>query len=450
MTRAVRSLIVALLPAMLLAGVFLPGSFAQANADKAPINLGPSCVTSECHGEVSKAEFLHGPVNMNQCEPCHIPVDGKHEFRNVADGRELCLTCHTIDKPMAVVHGPFATDCTVCHQPHGGDNRHFVRGGEGAGLCATCHDKVGAGLTHQHGPVAVGECLACHAPHQSDHKGLLVDERPKLCLGCHVDVEHAMKDAVAVHKPVAEECAGCHHPHGGNTEYFLTAEGSDLCMKCHGDFIAKAKSAPFPHAPMTEGKSCRNCHAPHASNQSGLLGTKTGDLCLSCHNKTIERPQGNVDNVEAQLASSKFQHGPVRDKNCAACHQAHGSEFPSILTRAFPREFYAPFREGAYDLCFECHDRTLVMEANSESTGFRDGSRNLHFLHVNREKGRTCRACHAEHASDQAHHVRNEVPFGRWAMKVQFTKNDTGGTCETGCHVPYSYDRVKPTRTATP
>lgn len=422
--------------------VILGAPCAALAASSADIKLGASCVTSECHGEVSKAAFLHGPVNLNQCEPCHVPVGGKHVFKPVAAGRELCGTCHTIEQPMAFVHGPFATDCTACHQPHGGDNRNFIKGGEGAALCKTCHDDVTKGMTHQHGPVAAGECLACHTPHQSQHKGLLVDERVDLCLGCHVDVEHALKSSIAVHKPVGEQCAGCHNPHGGTVQYFLPSDGPDLCLTCHGDFIRQASTAAFPHAPMTEGKSCRNCHAPHASNQTGLLSTNTSDLCLSCHNKVIERPQGNVDNVSAQITEAQFLHGPVRDKNCAACHAAHGSDHASILKREFPRDFYAPYKEGAYDLCFECHDRSIAVAATSEATGFRDGTRNLHFLHVNREKGRTCRACHAEHASSQPHHVRSEVPFGRWTMKVDFTKTDTGGTCETGCHVPYTYDRV--------
>jgi len=35
-------------------------------------------------------------------------------------------------------------------------------------------------------------------------------------------------------------------------------------------------------------------------------------------------------------------------------------------------------------------------------TNFRDGARNLHFLHVNKAvRGRTCRACHEVHASKQ-------------------------------------------------
>lgn len=411
-------------------------------AETAEIKLGDSCVTSECHADVTQTDFLHGPLNMKQCEPCHVPIDNRHEFKPIAQGRELCLTCHSTERDKPVVHGPFSADCGVCHMPHGGDNRHFVRGGEGAGSCNICHDSVTRGMSIQHGPVAAGECLICHAPHQSDHKGLLVDNRPALCMGCHVDVDIAMENAISTHEPVAKECAGCHNPHGGNTPFFLPSEGSDLCMSCHAQFIEEAKTADYPHAAMAEGKGCRNCHAPHASDQIGLLSTDTEDLCLSCHSETIERDAGDIDNIAEQLANAKFLHGPVRDNNCVACHQAHGSDFASILNREFPRDFYAPYEEGAYDLCFECHDRTVILAEESDATQFRNGMRNLHFVHVNREKGRTCRACHAEHASQQPHHIRSEVPFGRWMMKINYTKTENGGTCETGCHVPYGYDRV--------
>lgn len=418
-------------------------------AKSTDIKLGKTCVTSECHGDIKAAAFLHGPVNLTQCEPCHIPIENRHEFRAAARGPALCQTCHEVEKTKEFVHGPFQSDCTLCHQPHGGDNKHFVRGGEGAGSCVLCHDSVTKGMTELHGPVAVGECLTCHSPHQSDNAHLLAEPRRELCLGCHVDVAHSLDGALVVHKPLEENCEGCHNPHGGTSKFFLPGEGSELCMKCHAEFIEKAQTAAFPHAPMTEGKSCRNCHAPHASNQQGLLATNTADLCLSCHDKDVHTADGrDIPSVGAQLADAKFLHGPIRERNCVACHQAHGSDVASILRKPYPKEFYASFKEGAYDLCFECHDRALVQQPKSEATGFRDGDRNLHFLHVNREKGRTCRACHAEHASVQPNHIRSEVPFGRWAMKVQFTKGETGGTCETGCHVPYTYDRVKAVRTA--
>jgi predicted CXXCH cytochrome family protein len=77
-------------------------------------------------------------------------------------------------------------------------------------------------------------------------------------------------------------------------------------------------------------------------------------------------------------------------------------------------------------------------------TSFRDGSYNLHFFHVNNEKGRTCTACHDPHASDQAKHIRYEVPFGAWSYPINFTKTPTGGRCVVGCHAPKKFDRQNP------
>jgi predicted CXXCH cytochrome family protein len=417
-------------------------------ANTAEIRLGASCVTAECHGDTAGHEFIHGPLNLNQCEPCHIPIGGRHEFRAAATGPDLCRTCHDIEPDMKVVHGPFQADCTLCHNPHGGENRLFVKGGLGAESCNLCHDSVTEGRQHLHGPVAMGECLICHTPHQSENKGLLIEPRRDLCLGCHVDVEVQMANAVVVHEPVEEICSGCHDPHGGDHKYFIPIEGSDLCLNCHGEFIKNSSEFAHPHTSMTDGKGCRECHAPHASNQQGLLSTHTQQLCLACHSEEIHKDDISVNNVGAEIASASFLHGPIREQNCVACHKPHGSDVAAILAKPFPKDFYAPYKEGAYDFCFECHDGTIVRNERSTTTGFRDGDRNLHYLHVNREKGRTCRACHAEHASVQPNHVRSEVPFGRWMMQVKFEKNETGGTCETGCHVPYTYDRVTPERPA--
>ena len=78
-------------------------------------------------------------------------------------------------------------------------------------------------------------------------------------------------------------------------------------------------------------------------------------------------------------------------------------------------------------------------------TGFRNGNLNLHFLHVNREKGRSCRTCHEVHAGNQAKHIRNDVPFGKaWMLPIDFTENRNGGTCVAGCHKPKDYNRVNP------
>jgi len=412
--------------------------------DGAPIQLGPSCVTAECHADINQGQFLHGPVNMGQCQPCHVPVNNQHVFEKPAGGEPVCLLCHETEQPKAVVHAPFAADCAVCHDPHNGGNRYFVKGGLGAESCNQCHSDVSAGLSMLHGPVAVGECLVCHTPHQSEHAHLLVEPRATLCQSCHTDVQAELENAVSVHTPVKQDCAGCHNAHGGNREYFLVAEGQDLCRKCHEPFLKQMSQFKHPHEPMTEGKGCVACHEAHVSSQEQLLKAHNMELCLSCHNETIAGARGMVENIQAQIGNARFLHGPLREDNCIACHQAHGSDHPNILEKAFPDSFYTSFESEKYDLCFACHDKQIILEEKTAATGFRNGEQNLHYLHVNREKGRSCRACHHEHAANQPNHIREEVPFGRWRMQVEFEKTETGGSCSTGCHVPYKYDRASP------
>ena len=81
----------------------------------------------------------------------------------------------------------------------------------------------------------------------------------------------------------------------------------------------------------------------------------------------------------------------------------------------------------------------------TDLTDFRNGSSNLHYLHVSKpEKGRTCRACHAPHASAGPKHIRETVSYGVWEIPIQFKKTDTGGSCQPGCHRPKAYDRASP------
>ena len=425
-------------------GAALPSTTPKPFKPAGDIKLGASCVTNECHPGLNKTKFVHGPLNMGQCEPCHIKVADKHEFKPVSVGKALCTTCHQSEAAKKVIHKPFAADCTMCHNPHGGDNRYFVKGGTGAQGCYKCHSDITKGLDHLHGPVAQGECLACHSPHQSDNLKLLTDPETKLCLACHTDFTAQMAGAVSVHPPAKQDCGGCHGAHGGKTKFFLPVEGRKLCEKCHGDFLKKMDQCKYPHQPMVEGKSCENCHQPHASKQERLLNGKNEELCLSCHNKPLQGKTRTIPSVAEQVEKSKYLHGPLQQKNCIACHAAHGSDHANILQKAFPANFYAPYEDKAYDLCFNCHDKKIVLSERSAVTGFRNGDLNLHFLHVNREKGRSCRACHHEHAANQPKHIRDSVPFGRWEMHTQFTKTDTGGGCANGCHQPYKYDRNKP------
>jgi predicted CXXCH cytochrome family protein len=79
-------------------------------------------------------------------------------------------------------------------------------------------------------------------------------------------------------------------------------------------------------------------------------------------------------------------------------------------------------------------------------TEFRNGNRNLHFVHVaDTRKGRTCRTCHESHASTGKKLISEEgMPFGDWKVQIRFSQTATGGSCAPGCHRPFNYDREEP------
>lgn len=124
-------------------------------------------------GETSKRGSEHKPYVEKQCNDCHSSNKGVDDGL-IAPKRELCLVCHT----------------------------GFVTG------------------TNVHGPVAVGDCLACHVPHTSNEKSLLLEGPERICETCHKE----QRLAEAMHQRFVTKgigCGECHDPHSGNVHYFL-------------------------------------------------------------------------------------------------------------------------------------------------------------------------------------------------------------------------------------
>lgn len=256
-----------------------------------------------------------------------------------------------------------------------------------------------------------------------------------LSASCHADL---IKGA-SVHAPVAAgECESCHIPtgipHPGEGEGFRpVAEGGALCYGCHEDFSRR----PRVHGPVKAG-NCSVCHDPHAGAGPMLLRRAGGEACFACHG-----------GIQRHVMGSAFAHPPVAEGRCGDCHDPHGSQHRPHLRAYYPREWYVAFSEENFALCFKCHDsKAFLYQRTSAATGFRNGDRNLHYLHVNKpDKGRVCRICHGVHGADQAKLVQSRTPgFGRWDIPVELTVTATGGTCLAGCHNPKTYDRVRPVR----
>lgn len=446
--------------------VFCGGALVLAQAAAAPTVKPPTqmvpykdCVTSECHANIKSTKVLHGPVNVNACDACHKVTDEKaHRFALLRPKNETCTFCHKMDlAEKSIMHKPVTTgDCLPCHNPHGGSTGKFLRSTSMADLCNQCHKDVVAGKKMVHGPVAAGACEACHQPHAAPYPKLLVAPGKQLCLNCHKEMSDQLKTARVVHKPVAEgECSQCHDPHASDYVKQTKAPTAQLCTSCHEhDAIKQAiTDSKYKHSIVTADQACLNCHTAHGGSMAKLMKNEPVKVCLNCHAKEIKVDSTRTVASVAEIADpQQIKHGPIQNGNCSGCHKVHGSDISRLLAKEYPNTFYQPFELEKYDLCFSCHDKQLVLLDKTKGlTGFRDGDRNLHYVHVNiADRGRTCRACHETHASRQPLHIRDSVPYGKWKLPIGFEKTATGGSCSPGCHRPYGYDRENPKAATLP
>jgi predicted CXXCH cytochrome family protein len=225
-----------------------------------------------CHSQKTVKKFVHLPVKNGECQSCHKPTGQKH--------------------PKITKEAFLLTDKGK------------------AGLCSECHERKDT-KKHVHPPVAAGDCLDCHDPHQSDNKFQLKEDGATLCYMCH---EKSKLARSFPHKPVADgNCLGCHDPHQSDQKYMLKAEGANLCMTCHkkADFTGKSV-----HAPVAAGE-CSSCHAPHGTQLHHLLKSAVPEemyqsydksnfaLCFGCHSDSLADNQLPERHVQSSLSSCK-------------------------------------------------------------------------------------------------------------------------------------------------
>ncbi len=289
------------------------------------------------------------------------------------------------------------------------------------------------------------DCSMCHERVDPDDPGGLLMPVNEGCFECHDDMEEEFEQPFE-HAPVLDRCTSCHNPHESIQPALLVAEVTQLCLQCHEDTREAVALAPVQHGAIDSERSCLNCHSPHASKVEHLLNQLPYDLCMQCHsdNDTFDHDGEQLVNFETLLEENEEWHAPVASKDCSACHLPHGSQNFRLLVQEYPAKFYSPYIPSVYALCFECHDEEIIRDAETTThTQFRDGNRNLHYLHVNKtSRGRTCRACHDVHASNQPHLIRDGVPYGSsgWILKLNYSPTPTGGSCARTCHKERSYD----------
>lgn len=405
-----------------------------------------TCAASDCHQDLFRVAYRHAPVQAGACDSCHEDEQPEHRFPQKRAGTQSCTFCHPVVGHQEHLHQAIEQEgCLTCHDPHGSNAKFLLTAPSTELTCQKCHQVQRK--SHLHGPFASGQCTACHQPHESNNKFLLVGgEGQAHCLVCHREKAELIHTAQTVHEPMEDDCGACHEAHSSDFAGLLIAPIEELCFACHTAVAELVVGAASPHDAVLTGQRCANCHDSHANDRPALLRDEPRQLCLGCHDQRQTARDGRtIPDMRPALLQRKSLHGPVRTGQCSACHETHGAPNARLLRQPYPPEFYTSFDLTKYALCFECHNSAAVLsERTTRDTNFRDGDRNLHYLHVNRaEKGRTCRTCHEVHGSDLPRHMASAVPFedGGWTMPIGFQQTETGGRCSPGCHGPEEYRR---------
>ncbi len=235
---------------------------------------------------------FHAPDHEERCTPCHeMQAEGAGE---VAVMTTFCLRCHDYLGNQSYVHGPIPVGgCSPCHDFTSKPHKYDLLG-MGSDLCFTCHDDIREKFAkpYLHGPVAMGFCTVCHSPHGSPFRYQIRLPQGDLCLSCHENMKAKAAQFVQ-HKPFAEgRCSGCHDPHASeNPVYFLRGSGEELCRLCHDEAGMANHKHPVGREPKftvtgmqldKEGRlTCFTCHDPHASDSERMSPVAGG--CAGCH-----------------------------------------------------------------------------------------------------------------------------------------------------------------------
>jgi predicted CXXCH cytochrome family protein len=309
---------------------------------------------------------------------------------------QVCGTCHSDIMEIGRLqhgHAPVAQgDCVSCHEPHQGKNDNLLKhkGGE---LCGTCHGDVLSRINSgdAHAPAAMGLCLTCHTSHGSEFEGMTRREGAALCSGCHAPEK---PELAAKHPGMAMaevNCVSCHDPHS-------QAKGSKGLMR------------PALHLPFAQG----NCESCHTRTGSAELVSHGAELCLTCH-----------ADFESKIDRAHVHNPMTGGPECVACHNPHAGAAGPALKR------------DPATLCFQCHDRRLMA-----------GS----VQHAAMENG--CLSCHDPHATDEVSLLKDKTETVCMTCHRDVTQHLHSTSSETavdprtnerfscaGCHKPHGAER---------
>ena len=227
----------------------------------------------------------------------------------------------------------------------------------------------------------------------------------------------------------------------------LQPGASCITGSCHEEMVRKK----YLHAAGVDGMKCNRCHEiiTPGTHEFKKISEVTVNLCAQCHRADVIPPAGLKGTPPKVISpdEAKILHKPFAEGKCTACHDAHSSNYYTHLKYSFPEGIYASFDDKAYGLCIHCHkdlEKMLTEPRTLSDTMFRNGNVNLHYRHVDKTKGRSCKVCHDPHGVANPKLMKDTFLFGKRMLTIDFEKTETGGQCATTCHRSAKYDRYNP------
>ena len=189
------------------------------------------------------------------------------------------------------------------------------------GACLVCHTTGYDPATATYKADGV-TCEACHGEADGDHpkSPMTIDRSPDLCGRCHSDTRFGWQDwTVSTHYQRGMDCTTCHDPHsaslkkmpGQTGEEHTAEEVSALCINCH-----KEHSMDFPYTSHNQqGVSCVDCHVNHLENTDRAAHTVPDhsfnaslDSCNTCHAEQMHNStEEAVSGTSAPLPEPQIQ-----------------------------------------------------------------------------------------------------------------------------------------------
>lgn len=216
MTSRIERLLIALMFALLAAGVTLV--IASAQGEQPPVPQASSQDCASCHTESDGIwkNGAHGKTGFVTCEACHGTITADHPRNPMPIDRspDLCIRCHSnsqfgVENWKASKHNQLGMECATCHDPHSttlkkaaGPRDTQPATDEISQLCINCHKDHSTTFSYtSHNQKGV-TCVDCHVKESGDPAANTVPDHSfnaslASCNTCHAEQMHSPAEAAA-------------------------------------------------------------------------------------------------------------------------------------------------------------------------------------------------------------------------------------------------------------